>query len=90
MQDRQERISLSQKREMMYEKFRTNTRLLRAKVGVSGCEASEKMGLKNGKRLIDLEYGRAHPTLEEVMMIAEYFKVSTNDLLYGEAKIIFQ
>lgn len=85
-----ERVKLSEVRDAVYEKFRTNCRVLRAWRGLSGCEASDGIGLKNGKRIIDLEYGRANPSIEEIMAIARYFGASMDDLLYGEAFISFQ
>lgn len=84
-----ERVSLTEQRNMIYEKFRTNIRLLRAKKGLSGCEASEAIGLENGKRIINLEYGRGNPTLEEMLLISKYFNVAIDDLMNKEADIIF-
>jgi transcriptional regulator with XRE-family HTH domain len=87
---RPERITLAEARDMIYEKFRTNCRLLRAKKGWSGVEAGEKIGLKNGKRMIDLEYGRANPTIDELLLITKCFIVSMDDLMHKEAKIVFE
>lgn len=84
-----ERISLAEARDMVYEKFRTNCRLLRAKYGWSGVEAGEKIGLKNGKRMIDLEYGRANPSIEELLLITKCFGVTMDDLMHKTANIIF-
>lgn len=89
MGDRLERISLAEARDMVYEKFRTNCRLLRAKHGWSGVEAGEKIGLKNGKRMIDLEYGRANPTIEELLLITKCFAVSMDDLMHKTGQVIF-
>jgi transcriptional regulator with XRE-family HTH domain len=86
---RPERITLAEARDMLYEKFRTNCRLLRAKQGWSGVEAGEKIGLKNGKRMIDLEYGRANPTIEELLLITKCFDLSMDELMHKEAKIVF-
>lgn len=85
-----ERVTLAEARDMMYEKFRTNIRLLRAKEGWSGCEAGEKIGLKNGKRMIDLEYGRANPTMEEMILISNCFKQSIDNILHKDATVTFQ
>lgn len=85
-----ERVSLAEARDMVYEKFRTNCRLLRAKFGWSGVEAGEKIGLKNGKRMIDLEYGRANPTIEELLLITKCFNVSMDDLMHKEGLVIFK
>jgi len=90
MDNKLERVSLAEARDMLYEKFRTNIRLLRAKKGWSGCEAGEQIGLKNGKRMIDLEYGRATPTIEEILLISKAFDVKMDDLIHNEAVIIFQ
>lgn len=84
-----ERVTLAEARDMMYEKFRTNIRLLRAKEGWSGCEAGEKIGLKNGKRVIDLEYGRGNPTMEEMILISNAFKVPIDSILHKDAQITF-
>lgn len=84
-----ERVSLSEARDMLYEKFRTNIRILRSKRGWSGVEAGERIGLKNGKRMIDLEYGRANPTMEEMILISKTFTVSIDALLHKDAFISF-
>lgn len=84
-----ERVSLSEARNMMWEKFRTNIRLLRAKKGWSGVEAGEKIGLKNGKRMIDLEYGRANPTSDELLLLTKCFNVSLTQLIEMEATVTF-
>lgn len=90
LNSRPERITLAEARDMIYEKFRTNCRLLRAKKGWSGVEAGEIIGLKNGKRIIDLEYGRANPSIEELLLLTKCFEVSMDDLMHKEAKIVFQ
>lgn len=84
-----ERVSLAETRDMIYEKFRTNIRILRAKEGWSGCEAGERIGLKNGRRIIDLEYGRGIPTMEEMMLFSKAFCCTIDELLYKQANIIF-
>ena len=85
-----ERVKLSDLRDMVYEKFRTNCRVLRALRGLSGCEAGEGIGLKNGKRMIDLEYGRANPTIEELIAISKYFGVSMDNILHKKALVSFE
>ncbi len=85
-----ETLTLAEARGLVYEKFRANIRLLRAKEGWSGCEASEKIGLKNGKRIIDLEYGRANPTMEEMILISNCFKQSIDNILHKNAKVTFE
>jgi DNA-binding XRE family transcriptional regulator len=85
-----ERVSLAEARDMMYEKFRTNIRVLRAREGWSGCKAGEVIGLKNGKRMINLEYGRANPTMEEMLLISKCFNQSIDDILHKTIKIVFE
>ena len=57
-----DKVSLAQSRDMLYEKFRTNSRLLRAYKGWSAVQASKEFGFRASKRVIDLEYGRGNPT----------------------------
>ena len=87
--NKMERVSLAKARDMMWEKFRTNIRLLRAKEGWSGVEAGEKIGLKNGKRMIELEYGRGNPTSEELMLISKCCNVSLTMLIEMDATVTF-
>lgn len=88
-EERIERISLAEKRDMMFENFRTNIRVLRALKGLSGVECSEKIGLKDGKRLIALEYGRSNPTMEEMILIANFFNETIDNILNKDATITF-
>lgn len=87
---RLERVSLSEARDQLYEKFRTNCRMLRAQKGWSGVEAGEKIGLKDGKRMITLEYGKGNPTIEEVMLISKCFDITIDDLMHKTAEITFK
>lgn len=61
-----ERVSLSEQRNMRYEKFRTNIRMLRAKEGLSGCEASEKMNPSTANAETD------DNTIRRVIEISKY------------------
>lgn len=87
---REERLTLKESRDKKFDKFRRNLRMLRASIDISAVELSSKLPLKNGSRCVDLEYGRANPTLEELISISKYFKVPLDDLLNLTAKIIFQ
>jgi len=87
---REERLTLKESRDKRYEKFRRNLRVLRASVDMSAVELSKKMKLKNGKRCVDLEYGRGNPTLEELISISKHFSVSTDDMLNKSVKIAFE
>lgn len=86
---REERLSLRQSRDKQFDKFRRNLRILRASLDFSAVVLGEKLSLKNGSRCIDLEYGRGNPTLEELLSISKYFKVSMDELINKEAKITF-
>lgn len=87
---RPERLKLSESRDMLFEKFRTNLRVLRGQTKVSAVELSKEIGLKSGSRITDLEYGRGTPEMEEVILIANYFKVKLDEIIYKEAKIYFE
>jgi len=89
---RDERLSLAENRDMLYEIFRNNARLLRHYKCVSAVQMAEELNnttFKRGKRIIDLEYGRANPTTEEILIIAKYFNVSLSDLMQKEARVTF-
>lgn len=85
-----ERIGLSDKRDLLYEKFRTNLRVIRAFKGISASEASEKIGLKHGKRLVQLEYGTANPSFEEIILITRHYNVNIDDMLNKEISYSFK
>jgi DNA-binding XRE family transcriptional regulator len=85
------RASLTEKRKGEFEIFRHNLRLLRASVMKSSNQLSKLLELQSLKRIVDLEEGRAsQPKLEEVMKIAKYFNVTTDQLLYQKAEVTFK
>ncbi len=86
---RPERLTLKESRSVMYEKFRTNLRALCAISKLSMIDISREAGFESGKRITDLQYGRANPTMDEVMIICNYFNVAMQDLIYKQATIIF-
>lgn len=87
---RYERLTLSEQRDMMYEKFRTNIRVLRAITNLSGVEASKNIGLKHGRRLIQLEYGTGSPSMEEMILISKFYGHPIDDILNKNIKITFE
>lgn len=91
-EERPERLSLAERRDMEFEKFRRNLRILRAGINISAVQLSQEIGFKigGGKRIIDLEYGRGNPKLDELLAIAKYFNVTLDELLYKTAKINFE
>jgi DNA-binding XRE family transcriptional regulator len=86
---REERLTLKQSRDKQFDDFRRNLRILRASVDISAVELSSKIKLKNGKRCVDLEYGRGNPSTEELLAISKHFSVSLDDLLFKKATISF-
>lgn len=87
---RPERLTLSESRDMLYEKFRTNLRILRAGTKISGVELARKLGIKSGSRITEIEYGKGTPTMEEVVLLSKYFGVSLDDLMDKNAVIKFE
>lgn len=85
-----ERITSKSHKDKLYYNFRKNLRILRAREDISGTELATKLNLKRGTRIIDLEYGRsASPSFEELNAIANYFRVTIDDLVNKEALISF-
>ena len=87
--ERPERLTLREGRDLFYEKFRTNLRILKGSTKITAVKLAEEMGLKSGARFTELEYGKSSPTVEEIMCIAKYFNVTMDDLMNKEAIIKF-
>lgn len=88
--DRPERLTLSSTRELFYETFRTNLRMLCGSLYISDVEVSKEMKVESGARLTALKYGRGNPTVEELTIIAKYFNVTIDDIMNKKGKIIFE
>lgn len=74
-----------------YRKFRANIRLLRYTTDLSAEQMGKQLKFVKHYRYVGLETGKGGaPKLDEVEKIAEYFKVSIDDLLYKEAKVSFE
>lgn len=89
---RDERLSLADQRNMNYEAFRNNIRLLRHYRCISAVEMAELLPPSpaiSGKRIIDLEYGRSNPTTDEILNLTKFFNVSLTDLMQREARVSF-
>lgn len=84
---RQERLSLSESRDKIYDAFYNNLRLLVAAEPESMVDLARKLNLKSGSRVCDLCYGKGAPSTEELMVLASYFECSIDDLLYNKAII---
>lgn len=87
---RPERLTLAKSRDLIFENFMNNLRVLIALETISGVELSRKVGLKSGSRIFDLSYGRGNPTAEELIVICQYFKISIDDILNKKAVITFE
>lgn len=88
-EERPERLTLAQSRDLFYEKFRTNLRILCGSVGKSMVDLARELNLKSGSRITDLQYGRGIPSIEELHIITKYFGITTDDILFKTAKITF-
>ena len=86
---REERLTLRESRDKQFDTFRRNLRMLRASVDISAVELSINIKLKNGKRCIDLEYGRGNPSTDELLAISKHFNVTLDELLFKNATINF-
>ncbi len=84
---RTERMSLSEKREKIYEKFYNNIRILCSAETISMVDLSRNLGIKSGRRLHDFAYGRCKPDAEELIVLASHFKCTIDDLLNKTAVI---
>lgn len=58
--------------------------------GLSAEAAGKDMGLEKHYRLADIELGRGIPKLEEIELMAKYFKITIDELLYKKASIRFE
>jgi transcriptional regulator with XRE-family HTH domain len=62
-------------------KYRSNLKKIRLARGLTAKELSEKAGLKQLKRVSDIEDGRGDPKLREIMSIAKVLDVSFEAML---------
>lgn len=90
MKTREERLKLKETRDLSYDNFRRNLRILRGGQDLSGVELATKLGLHSGTRCLDLEYGRSGtPTVWELDTISKYFQITIDDLLNKKAAVTF-
>lgn len=81
---------LSEENFKRFANLRRNLRLLRAHAGCSAQALGKEVGFKKYYRINDLEEGRGIPKLEEIEILAKYFNISIDDLLYKKGRIIFE
>lgn len=84
---RQERMSLAESRDKLYEKFYNNLRLLVATEKISMVDLSRKLSLRSGTRISDMSYGKAIPTTEELILLSKHYNCTIDDLLNSSVTI---
>lgn len=75
-----------------FKNFRVNLQLLRISKRLSAEQLALKIGASK-KRITDFEYGkkgRGTPKAEELFKLSKVFDVTTEDLIFKQAKIILQ
>lgn len=70
--------------------FRKNLKKARYLMELSGKDLSQLAGLKQHKRIADIEEGRGKPTLEEVYSICSVLKQPIDKMMNCEAKIVIE
>ncbi len=85
--ERPERLTLAEGRDKLFEKFYNNVRILVATETISMVDLSRQLGMKSGKRIYDLNYGRGTPSTEELIALSKHFKCTIDDLLNKSAYI---
>lgn len=70
-----------------YAIFRRNLTRVRAVKGLSARELSEACGLRQSKRISDIEDGRGSPSLDEVCAICKHVGYHIDEMLYSEATV---
>lgn len=66
---------------MNIDNFRKNLQVVRASQGITGPELSKLAGLRQMKRISDIERGTGIPELKEVWSICDVLKVAIDDML---------
>jgi hypothetical protein len=80
---------LATKRFKEFELFRQNLIILQATKNATNQEMSVLLGLRP-KRVEDYKLGRCHPKFDELRMIANFFNVTLDQLLYKKAIVTFE
>jgi transcriptional regulator with XRE-family HTH domain len=72
------------------EKFGEKLRALRIRSGLTLKELALSLGLTAHGYLSEIECGKKKPTVEFALKVAEYFKVTTDELLKDDIEIQFK
>lgn len=70
-----------------FDKFRKNLILARKVKNISAKDLSIAAGLKQQKRILDIEEGRGKPSLEEIRAICLVLHQPIDNMLNNEARI---
>lgn len=70
-----------------FEKFRYNLKKARYISEMSAKELSIAAGLKQHKRILDIEEGRGKPSLEEVISICNILQQPIDNMLHNESEM---
>lgn len=68
------------------ENFIYNLRLLRRTKGLSGKDLSKELGM-HPKRINNMEVKNVPPSLEDLVLVADYFKISFDKLISEKIKL---
>lgn len=88
--NRVERLTLSESRDLLFEKFYNNLRILVATENISMVELARKLKLRSGSRVTDLCYGKGTPSSEELIVLAKHFGCTIDNLLNKTARIVWE
>lgn len=72
-----------------YTLFRTNIKQVRSFMLLSAKDLSDKAGLRQQKRVSDIEDGRGSPDLGEVIQLCKALNQPIDNMLFKVPKIIF-
>ena len=76
--------------EIDFKKFRHNLRNARTAMGITAKELSEQAGLKQQKRILDIEEGRGSPSLDEVHSICLVLQQPIDEMLNLESEVVLK
>ncbi len=70
------------------ERFGEKLRTLRKQHGLTVRELASIFGLKSYGHIADMENGRSKPSVDMLLKIADFFEVSTDQLLRDDQEIV--
>lgn len=76
--------------EVDFNKFRRNLKNARSVSGFTAKELSEQAGLKQQKRISDIEEGRGSPSLDEIHSICVVLRQPMDEMLNLESEMVLR